>query len=72
MSLQIPVRFYLDAEVDAELLDELDLEYTYEDDYCVVTMELSEELIESLQADELLEFIGLNAESLVYIDTEIA
>lgn len=72
MSLQIPVRFYLDAEVDAELLDELDLEYTYEDDYCVVTMELSEELIESLQADELLEFIGLDAESLVYIDTEIA
>lgn len=72
MSLQIPVRFYLDAEVDAELLDELDLEYTYEDDYCVVTMELSEELVESLQADELLEFIGLDAESLVYIDTEIA
>lgn len=62
------VRFYLDAEVDAELLDELDLEYTYEEDYCVLTLEVDEALLESLNGEELVEFIGIDGENLVYIE----
>ena len=62
------VRFYLDAEVDAELLDELDLEYTYEEDYCVLTLEVDETLLESLNGEELVEFIGIDGENLVYIE----
>lgn len=64
----VPIRFYLDIEIDAELLDELDLEYTYEEDYCVVSMEIDETLLESLDAEEMLEFIGLDAENLVYVE----
>lgn len=66
--MSVPIRFYLDIEVDAELLDELDLEYTYEEDYCVVSMEIDETLLESLDAEEMLEFIGLDAENLVYVE----
>jgi len=62
------VRFYLDAEVDAELLDELDLEYNYEEDYCVLTLEVDETLLESLNGEELVEFIGIDGENLVYIE----
>lgn len=62
------VRFYLDAEVDAELLDELDLEYNYEEDYCVLTLEVDETLLESLSGEELVEFIGIDGENLVYIE----
>jgi len=62
------VRFYLDAEVDAELLDELDLEYNYEEDYCVLTLEVDEALLESLNGEELVEFIGIDGENLVYIE----
>lgn len=66
--MPVSIRFYLDIEVDAELLDELDLEYTYEEDYCVVSMEIDETLLESLDAEEMLEFIGLEAENLVHLE----
>lgn len=66
--MPVSIRFYLDIEVEAELLDELDLEYTYEEDYCVVSMEIDETLLESLDAEEMLEFIGLDAENLVYVE----
>lgn len=66
--MPVSIRFYLDIEVNAELLDELDLEYTYEEDYCVVSMEIDETLLESLDAEEMLEFIGLDAENLVYVE----
>ena len=66
MATKVSIAFYLDCEVDVELLEELDIDYTYEEDYVVLRLDLDETLVESLQTDELLEFIGIDAEFLVY------
>lgn len=68
MATKVSTAFYLDCEVDVELLEELDIEYTYEEDYVVIRLDLDETLVESLQADELLEFIGIDSEFLVYTE----
>lgn len=66
MATKVSIAFYLDCEVDVELLEELDIDYTYEEDYVVLRLDLDETLVESLQTDELLEFIGIDSEFLVY------
>lgn len=66
MTTKVSIAFYLDCEVDVELLEELDIDYTYEEDYVVLRLDLDETLVDSLQTDELLEFIGIDSEFLVY------
>lgn len=66
MTTKVSIAFYLDCEVDVELLEELDIDYTYEEDYVVLRLDLDEILVDSLQTDELLEFIGIDSEFLVY------
>ena len=66
MATKVSIAFYLDCEVDVELLEELDIDYTYEEDYVVLRLDLDETLVDSLQTDELLEFIGIDSEFLVY------
>lgn len=66
MATKVSIAFYLDCEVDVELLEELDIDYTYEEDYVVLRLDLDEILVDSLQTDELLEFIGIDSEFLVY------
>ena len=70
MAFEVPVAIYLDTEVDVELLEELDIEYDYEDDYVVLKMQIDEVLLESLKPDELLEFIGIDSEFFVYMDIQ--
>jgi hypothetical protein len=68
MSTSTAVQFIVNDEAK-DLLDDLNIDSTPINDDCLsFHLQLDETLVESLTSDELLEFIGLNAESLIYIN----
>ncbi len=70
MSIPLTVQFIVNAEALSQIED-IGLPWKpYGKLLLLVTQELPEELIESLSNDELVEFIGIDSENLVYLNVK--
>ena len=67
MTAPISVEFIVNAEA-LSLIEDIGLPWKPYGKLLSVTQELPEELIESLSNDELIEFIGIDSENLVYLN----
>ena len=67
MTESLPVEFVVNAEAQSQL-DDMGLKYRPYGKLLSTTQELDETLVESLTSDELIEFIGIDAEYLVYVN----
>jgi hypothetical protein len=65
----ITVQFIVNAEA-LSTIEDVGLPWKPYGKLLLVTQELPEELIESLSNDELVEFIGIDAEHLVYLNVK--
>ena len=69
MTESISVEFIVNAEA-MSLIEDIGLPWKPYGKLLSVTQELDETLIESLSNDELVEFIGIDAEFLVYLNVK--
>jgi len=67
MTAPISVEFIVNAEA-LSLIEDIGLPWKPYGKLLSVTQELPEELIESLSNDELIEFIGIDSENLIYLN----
>lgn len=67
--IRIPVEFIVNAEAESTITD-IGLPCKPYGKLLSVTQTLPETLIESLNNDELVEFIGIDAEHLVYLNVK--
>ena len=67
MSESLTVEFIVNAE-SMDLIEDIGLPWKPYGKLLSVTQELDETLVESLSNDELIEFIGVDAEFLVYLN----
>ena len=69
MQAPITIEFIVDAEA-SELIEDLGLKWVkpYGKNKISVKEEIDETLIESLSGDELVEFIGIDSEYLIYLN----
>ena len=69
MTESIPVEFIVNAE-SQDQLDDIGLRYRPYGKLLSFTQWLDEVLVESLKPDDLIEFIGVDAEFLVYMNVK--
>ena len=69
MTAPLAVEFIVNAEA-LSIIEDIGLPWKPYGKLLSVTQELPEELIESLSNDELVEFIGIDSENLVYLNVK--